>query len=148
MSTAVSSAHLQTKGHELPGKPLHRWRHRNAFQRVCRKTYLCRWKGPMPYQYLQFFRYGDAQLLAGMPTIIKPATSISYVAQKAVEIIARILPEGALQIICGSAGDLFDHLSLRDVVTFTGSHSHRYPNCQHKKMSSKIRSLYNGGRFP
>ncbi|MBP9212462.1 MAG: phenylacetic acid degradation bifunctional protein PaaZ [Bacteroidetes bacterium] len=63
--------------------------------------------------------------LAGMPCIIKPATSTSYVAQRVVqEIIAsRILPEGALQIICGSVGDLFDHLTLQDVVTFTGSHA-------------------------
>ncbi|NUN70889.1 MAG: phenylacetic acid degradation bifunctional protein PaaZ [Bacteroidetes bacterium] len=63
--------------------------------------------------------------LAGMPCIIKPATSTSYVAQRAVqEIIASgILPEGSLQIICGSTGDLLDHLTLQDVVTFTGSHA-------------------------
>lgn len=63
--------------------------------------------------------------LAGMPCIIKPATSTCYVAQKVVEqiIAERILPEGSLQIICGSVGDLFDHLTLQDVVTFTGSHS-------------------------
>ena len=63
--------------------------------------------------------------LAGMPCVIKPATSTSYVARKAVEDIAAsgILPDGALQIICGSVGTLFDHLTLQDVVTFTGSHT-------------------------
>lgn len=63
--------------------------------------------------------------LAGMPCIIKPATSTSYVAQKVVEEIinSKILPEGSIQILCGSVGDLFDHLMEQDVVTFTGSHS-------------------------
>ncbi len=63
--------------------------------------------------------------LAGMPSIIKPATSTCYVAQKAVEmmIASGILPEGSLQLICGSAGDLFEHLSVQDAVTFTGSHA-------------------------
>ncbi|MFA6467859.1 MAG: phenylacetic acid degradation bifunctional protein PaaZ [Bacteroidota bacterium] len=63
--------------------------------------------------------------LAGMPCIIKPATSTCYVAQKVFQeiIFSKILPEGALQLICGSVGDLLNHLSLQDVVTFTGSHS-------------------------
>lgn len=63
--------------------------------------------------------------LAGMPSIIKPATSTSFVAHAmAQDIIASgILPPGAFQIICGSAGDLFDHLTMQDAVTFTGSHS-------------------------
>lgn len=63
--------------------------------------------------------------LAGMPCIIKPASSTSYVAQSVVQqiVASGILPEGALQIICGSVGDLFEHLSMQDVVTFTGSHS-------------------------
>lgn len=64
-------------------------------------------------------------LLAGMPAIVKPATVTSYLTEAVVkEIIAsRILPEGALQLLCGSAGDILDHVSSQDVVTFTGSAS-------------------------
>src|SRR6186713_1636858 len=64
-------------------------------------------------------------LLAGMPAIVKPATITSYLTEAVVkEIIAsKILPEGALQLICGSAGDLLDHVTSQDVVTFTGSAS-------------------------
>ncbi len=62
-------------------------------------------------------------LLAGMPAIVKPATVTSYLTEAFVkEIIASgILPEGALQLVCGSAGDLLDHVTSQDVVTFTGS---------------------------
>lgn len=61
--------------------------------------------------------------LAGMPAVVKPATVTSYLTEAVVrEIIASgILPEGALQLICGSAGDLLDHVQSQDVVTFTGS---------------------------
>src|SRR4030095_14595112 len=64
-------------------------------------------------------------LLAGMPAIVKPATVTSYLTEAVVkEIIAsKILPEGALQLVRGSAGDLLDHVSSQDVVTFTGSKS-------------------------
>lgn len=62
-------------------------------------------------------------LLAGVPAIVKPATSTSFLTEHVTrEIIASgILPEGSLQLICGSVGDLFDHLTCQDVVTFTGS---------------------------
>jgi oxepin-CoA hydrolase / 3-oxo-5,6-dehydrosuberyl-CoA semialdehyde dehydrogenase len=62
-------------------------------------------------------------LLAGVPAIVKPATVTSYLTEAVVkEIIASaILPQGALQLVCGSAGDLLDHVSSQDVVTFTGS---------------------------
>jgi oxepin-CoA hydrolase / 3-oxo-5,6-dehydrosuberyl-CoA semialdehyde dehydrogenase len=64
-------------------------------------------------------------LLAGMPCIVKPATVTSYLTEAVVkEIIAsKILPEGALQLICGSAGDLLDYVNSQDVITFTGSAS-------------------------
>ena len=64
-------------------------------------------------------------LLAGMPCVVKPATVTSYLTEAVVkEIIAsKILPEGALQLICGSAGDMLDHVISQDVVTFTGSAS-------------------------
>ncbi|MFZ9718912.1 MAG: phenylacetic acid degradation bifunctional protein PaaZ, partial [Chitinophagaceae bacterium] len=62
-------------------------------------------------------------LLAGVPAIVKPATVTAYLTEAVVkEIIASgILPEGALQLVCGSAGDLLDHVTSQDVVTFTGS---------------------------
>lgn len=64
-------------------------------------------------------------LLAGMPAVVKPATVTSYLTEAVVrEIIASgILPEGALQLLCGSAGDLLAHVQAQDVVTFTGSAS-------------------------
>ena len=62
-------------------------------------------------------------LLAGMPAIVKPATVTSFLTEAFVrEIIASgILPAGALQLVCGSAGDLLDHVTSQDVVSFTGS---------------------------
>jgi oxepin-CoA hydrolase / 3-oxo-5,6-dehydrosuberyl-CoA semialdehyde dehydrogenase len=62
-------------------------------------------------------------LLAGMPCIVKPATVTSYLTEAVVkEIIAsKILPEGSIQLLCGSAGDLLDHVTSQDVITFTGS---------------------------
>ena len=64
-------------------------------------------------------------LLAGMPAVVKPATVTSYLTEAVVrEIIASgILPEGALQLICGSAGNMLDFVTSQDVVTFTGSKS-------------------------
>ncbi|GAC1431812.1 MAG: phenylacetic acid degradation bifunctional protein PaaZ [Chitinophagaceae bacterium] len=64
-------------------------------------------------------------LLAGVPAIVKPASVTSYLTEAVVkEIVASgILPDGALQLICGSAGDLLDHAGAQDVVTFTGSAS-------------------------
>ena len=62
-------------------------------------------------------------LLAGMPAIVKPATATSFVTEAVVRAMIEscILPEGALQLIVGSVGDLFEHLGSQDVVTFTGS---------------------------
>lgn len=64
-------------------------------------------------------------LLAGVPAVVKPATVTSYLTEAVVkEIIASgILPEGALQLICGSAGDILQHVTEQDIVTFTGSAS-------------------------
>jgi oxepin-CoA hydrolase/3-oxo-5,6-dehydrosuberyl-CoA semialdehyde dehydrogenase len=63
--------------------------------------------------------------LAGVPAIVKPATATAYLTELTVRRIIEsgILPEGALQLICGSVGDLFDHLTCQDVVAFTGSAS-------------------------
>jgi len=62
-------------------------------------------------------------VLAGMPVIVKPATTTAYLAALVVRRIseARLLPDGVLQMIAGGVGDLFDHLTCQDVVSFTGS---------------------------
>jgi oxepin-CoA hydrolase/3-oxo-5,6-dehydrosuberyl-CoA semialdehyde dehydrogenase len=64
-------------------------------------------------------------LLAGMPAIVKPASITSFLTEAVVKEIAAsgILPDGALQLICGSAGNLLEHVGSQDVVTFTGSAS-------------------------
>ncbi|MDG2246593.1 MAG: phenylacetic acid degradation bifunctional protein PaaZ, partial [Flavobacteriales bacterium] len=64
-------------------------------------------------------------LLAGVPAIVKPATVTSYLTQHMVREIhaSGILPPGALQLICGSARGILDHVMSQDVVTFTGSAS-------------------------
>jgi oxepin-CoA hydrolase/3-oxo-5,6-dehydrosuberyl-CoA semialdehyde dehydrogenase len=63
--------------------------------------------------------------LAGVPAVVKPATVTSFLTEAVVrEIIASgILPDGALQLICGSANGILDHVMSQDVVTFTGSAS-------------------------
>ncbi len=62
-------------------------------------------------------------LLAGVPAIVKPATITSFLTEAVVKEIASsgILPNGALQLLCGSAGDLLNHVNEQDVITFTGS---------------------------
>lgn len=62
-------------------------------------------------------------LLAGMPCVVKPASQTAYLTELVVRRIVEtgILPEGALQLICGSVGDLLDHVTGQDAVTFTGS---------------------------
>jgi oxepin-CoA hydrolase/3-oxo-5,6-dehydrosuberyl-CoA semialdehyde dehydrogenase len=62
-------------------------------------------------------------LLAGVPAIVKPASATGYLAEAAFRIMieADVLPPGALQLVMGGVGDLLDHLTLQDVVSFTGS---------------------------
>ena len=64
-------------------------------------------------------------LLAGVPAIVKPATITSYLAEVVFRamIDARIFPDGAIQLLCGSSGDLLDHLDSQCAVAFTGSAS-------------------------
>ena len=61
--------------------------------------------------------------MAGVPAVVKPATNTSFLTEAVVrEIIAsKILPEGALQLITGSARTILDSVESQDVVTFTGS---------------------------
>ncbi|MCT4371401.1 phenylacetic acid degradation bifunctional protein PaaZ [Yangia mangrovi] len=62
-------------------------------------------------------------LIAGMPCLVKPASATAYLTELVVRRILEmgILPDGALQIVCGGVGDLLDHVTGQDVVTFTGS---------------------------
>lgn len=62
-------------------------------------------------------------LLAGVPCVVKPASQTAYLTELCVRRIIEtgLLPEGALQLICGSVGDLLDHVTGQDAVTFTGS---------------------------
>jgi len=64
-------------------------------------------------------------LLAGVPAIVKPATITSYLTEAVfADIVASgILPAGSVQLVCGSAGDLLDHLDEQCAVAFTGSAS-------------------------
>ena len=63
--------------------------------------------------------------MAGMPAVVLPAPTTAYLTEAVVkEIIAsNILPEGALQLICGTAKNIFDTVESQDVITFTGSAS-------------------------
>ena len=75
-------------------------------------------------------------LLAGVPAIIKPATSTGYLTELMFRrmIASGLLPDGAVQLICGGVGDLFDHLHCQDVIAFTGSKSTGDYLSQHKNI--------------
>jgi oxepin-CoA hydrolase/3-oxo-5,6-dehydrosuberyl-CoA semialdehyde dehydrogenase len=62
-------------------------------------------------------------LLAGVPAIVKPATATAYVAEACFRVLlnAGVLPPGAVQLVVGGVGDLFDRLTCQDAVSFTGS---------------------------
>ena len=61
--------------------------------------------------------------LAGVPSLIKPASQTAYLTSRLVELIVAsgLLPEGSVQLLCGGAGDLLDHLEEHDLLSFTGS---------------------------
>ena len=61
--------------------------------------------------------------LAGVPSLVKPASQTAYLTARLVELIVEsgLLPTGSLQLICGSTGALLDHLTSQDLVSFTGS---------------------------
>src|SRR5262245_49538708 len=62
-------------------------------------------------------------LLAGVPVVAKPASATAWLTHRMVRdvIDANILPEGALSLLCGGAGDLLGHVGTNDVSAFTGS---------------------------
>ena len=63
--------------------------------------------------------------LAGVPSIVKPASPTAFLTARLTELIvdSGLLPDGAWQFVAGSVGDLFDHLTGQDLVSFTGSAS-------------------------
>ncbi len=60
-----------------------------------------------------------------MPSIVKPATPTAFLTAALMELVigSGLLPEGSVQFLAGSVGDLFDHLTEQDLVSFTGSAS-------------------------
>ena len=81
--------------------------------------------------------------LAGVPSLVKPASPTAYITHRLVELIVEsgLLPEGAIQLITGSAGDLLDHLTEQDLVSFTGSASTA------RKLRTHPAVVANGVRF-
>jgi oxepin-CoA hydrolase/3-oxo-5,6-dehydrosuberyl-CoA semialdehyde dehydrogenase len=61
--------------------------------------------------------------IAGVPSLIKPATQTAYLTARLAELIigSGLLPDGTVQLVCGSLGDAFDYLGEQDLVSFTGS---------------------------
>src|SRR4051812_6504777 len=78
-------------------------------------------------------------ILAGMPAIVKPATLTSYLTEAVFKSIveSKILPEGSVQLLCGSAGDLLDKLDSQCAVAFTGSASTGLMLKQNKVIASE-----------
>ena len=78
-------------------------------------------------------------ILAGVPAIIKPASSTAYLTELVFRrmIESEILPEGSIQLICGGVGDLFDYLNCQDTVAFTGSKSTAESLQQHPRVISE-----------
>ncbi len=78
-------------------------------------------------------------LLAGVPAIVKPASSTAYLTELVVRrmVESGILPEGSVQLICGGVGDLLDHLNCQDTVAFTGSKATAERLQQHPRVISE-----------
>ncbi|MDL5158772.1 phenylacetic acid degradation bifunctional protein PaaZ [Actinomycetospora termitidis] len=78
-------------------------------------------------------------LLAGVPTIIKPATPTAFLTAGLVRLVvdSGLLPEGTVQFVSGSTGDLFDHLTEQDLVSFTGSASTARQLRTHPNLSAR-----------
>ena len=78
-------------------------------------------------------------LLAGVPAIIKPASSTAYLAERMVRRIidSGILPPGSVQLICGNIGNLFEHLDCQDSIAFTGSKATAEMLQQHPRVLSE-----------
>ena len=88
--------------------------------------------------------------IAGVPSIVKPASQTAYLTELVVRRIVEsgILPEGAIQLISGSVGDLLDHVTGQDVVTFTGSAWTGRKLQVAPGDRRELRPLHHGGRQP
>ncbi len=62
-------------------------------------------------------------LLSGVPMLAKPASATALLSHQMVRdvVAAKVLPEGALSLLCGGIGDLLDHVGPEDAIAFTGS---------------------------
>ena len=78
-------------------------------------------------------------LLAGVPAIVKPATSTSFLTELMFKrmVESKLLPEGAIQLVCGGLGDMFDGLTCQDSIAFTGSASTAQKLIQHPRIISQ-----------
>ncbi len=78
-------------------------------------------------------------LIAGVPVVVKPATVTCYLTEAVVKAMveSNILPEGSVQLISGSVGDILDHVNEQDIVTFTGSASTGQMLKGHKNIIAK-----------
>ena len=87
--------------------------------------------------------------LAGMPCIAKPATATSYLTEALVRLMvgSGLLPEGSLQLVIGSTGDLLDRLESSDVVTFTGSADTALKLRRQREPARALGSVHRRGRF-
>ena len=88
-------------------------------------------------------------LLAGVPSIVKPATVTSYLTEAVARAMVEsgILPPGAFQLLCGSAGDLLDHVGEQDAVAFTGSAATGQMLKTEPRDGRALRALQSGSRF-
>lgn len=65
----------------------------------------------------------STSLLAGVPSIVKPSPFGSYLTNAVFQdmIESGLLPEGAIQLVCGEPGNILDYVQDGDSVLFTGS---------------------------
>ncbi len=61
--------------------------------------------------------------LAGMPSVVKPASQTAYLTEAVVRKIdeSHLLPEGAISLLCAGPAGLIENLTGQDTVSFTGS---------------------------
>jgi 3,4-dehydroadipyl-CoA semialdehyde dehydrogenase len=78
-------------------------------------------------------------LLAGMPMLAKPASATCWLSQQMVRdvVAAKVLPEGALSLLCGGIGDLLDHVTADDVIAFTGSSATAHRIVSHRNVLAR-----------
>ena len=85
--------------------------------------------------------------IAGVPSLVKPATQTAYLTARLVELIvdSGLLPEGSIQLVCGGVGDLFDHLGEQDLVSFTGSAATAQQLRAHPAIVGAVRAVQRRG---